>query len=402
MKTTQMMFLALSLAAAFSAAARGQDTVPRASADSNTAAPHQTVRIGATQPKSRLIDWHVREPGEVLKKVDGTLAELENLVNRAGAAGCDVVAFPEDTLGLGTWLAANENLADRVLPRAVEQMLRRLGSAAAKHKMYLVCCNDFVEADGAICNTAFFLGRGGREIGRYRKTIPVIHERFKKPGTGYPVFNTPDLGGVGMLICYDMVFPETARCLALGGADIIFHPTLGGAAIGDDDINLAAFRTRAVENFVYLVVSERGSGSMIISPQGKVLARAGEKDGLAIADIDPFGGREGGDSMNHQHDMRARLFRERAPSAFSILTDTNPPVLQKVPAEITAEEAVRIASRTLTRGEEEFKAAATLAGKGRTEEAIKEFERLRREYPKTWIDRVAEERLEKLRQADAR
>jgi predicted amidohydrolase len=329
--------------------------------------------------------------------VDATLAELENLVHRAAAAGCDVVAFPEDTLGLGTWLAANENLADQVLPKAVDRMLHRLGAAAAKHRMYLVCCNDIVEADGAICNTAFFLGRDGREIGRYRKTIPVIHERFKKAGTGYPVFDTPDLGGVGMLICYDMVFPETARCLALGGADIIFHPTLGGAAIGDDDINLAAFRTRAVENFVYLVVSERGSGSMIISPQGKVLARAEVRDGLAIADIDPFGGREGGDSMNYQHDMRARLFRERAPSAFSILTDTNPPVLKKVPAEISAEEAVRIANRTLTVGEEEFKAASALAGKGKTEEAIEAFERLCREYPQTWIDRVAKERLEKLR-----
>jgi hypothetical protein len=231
----------------------------------------------------------------------------------------------------------------------------------------------------------------------------VIHERYKKPGTEFPVFNTRDLGGVGMLICYDMVFPETARCLALGGADIIFHPTLGGAAIGDDDdINLAAFRTRAVENFVYIVVSERGSGSMIISPQGKVLARAEERDGLAIADIDPFGGREGGDSMNHQQDMRARLFRERAPAAFSILTDTNPPVLQKVPAEISAEEAVRIANRTLTRGEEEFKAAAALAGKGETGAAIKEFERLRREYRSTWIDRVAQERLEKLLPTDAR
>ena len=61
-----------------------------------------------------------------------------------------------------------------------------------------------------------------------------------------------------MLICYDMVFPETARCLALGGADLIFHPTLGGAAIGDDDISRAAFRTRAVENFVYIVVAQRG------------------------------------------------------------------------------------------------------------------------------------------------
>jgi predicted amidohydrolase len=396
MKTTRIAFLALSLAV-FGIESRGQQARSSTDATTNAATGHKTVRIGAAQPKSRLIDWHVREPAEVLNKVDATLAELKNIVERAGAAGCDVVAFPEDTLGLGTWLAANEKLADQLLPKAVERLLRRLGEAAAKHRMYLVCCNDALEPDGVICNTAFFLGRDGREIGRYRKVIPVIHERSKKPGAEFPVFNTRDLGGVGMLICYDMVFPETARCLALGGADIIFHPTLGGAAIGDDEISLAAFRTRAVENFVYIVVAQRGSGSMIVSPQGKVLARAEERDGLAIADIDPFGGREGGDAMNHQQDMRARLFRERAPSAFSILIDTNPPVLKKVPAEISAEEAVRVANRTLTLGEVEFKAAAALASKGQTNEAIEAFERLRREYPKTWIDRVAQERLEKLR-----
>src|SRR5438552_12789811 len=147
-----------------------------------------------------------------------------------------------------------------------------------------------------------------------------IHELDRKRGDSFPVFKTPDLGGVGMLICYDMVFPEAARCLALGGADIVFHPTLGGAAIGDNDISLAAFRTRAVENFVYIVVSQRGAGSMIISPQGKVLAEAKGKDDLAIADIDPSAGRSGGDSMNQQEDMRARLFRERSPAAYSILT----------------------------------------------------------------------------------
>ena len=139
-----------------------------------------------------------------------------------------------------------------------------------------------------------------------------------------------------MLICYDMVFPEAARCLALGGADVVFHPTLGGAAIGDDDISLAAFRTRAAENFIYLVVAMRGHGSMIISPRGKILATTDEPDGLAIADIDPFGGREGGDAFNTQRDMRGRLFRERVPEAYGILTDPDPPVLAKVPSNVTS------------------------------------------------------------------
>jgi hypothetical protein len=259
--------------------------------------------------------------------------------------------------------------------------------------MYVVCCNDHAEGDGAIYNTAFFLGRDGKEIGRYHKVCPTVHERVCTPGDRFPVFDTKDLGGVGMLICYDMVFPETARCLALGGADVIFHPTLGGAAIGDDDISRAAFRTRAVENFVYLVVAQRGSGSMIISPQGKILAEADGADGLAVADIDPFAGREGGDAMNHQRDMRARLFRERNPAAFGILTEPNPPVLAKVPATITEREAVSIAHKVLTVGQEEFRAADTLLRSGKTDEAVAAFERLRREYRDSWIDRVAGQRL---------
>ena len=137
---------------------------------------------------------------------------------------------------------------------------------------------------------------------------------------------------------------------------------------------------------------------MIISPQGKIIAEAQGADSLAIADIDPFGGREGGDAMNHQRDMRARLFRERNPSAFGILSEPHPPVLAKVAATITEQEAVRLAQKVLTVGEEEFRAAAALAAQGKTAEAIAAFTRLRREYRDSWIDRVAAERIEKLQQ----
>lgn len=358
--------------------------------------PARTVRIAAAQPRARLIDWHNTNPKDVLAKVDQSLGELETLVDRAAARHCDVIALPEDTLGLGHWLAGNDGLSREVLPEAVRHMLARFGVAAAKHRMYVVCCNNSAGSNGAVYNTAFLLGRDGKEIGRYRKVCPTIHERYCTPGDKLPVFDTKDLGGVGMLICYDMVFPETARALALAGADIIFHPTLGGAAIGDGDMSRAAFRTRAVENFVYLVVAQRGAGSMIISPQGKIIAEAQGPDSLAIADIDPFGGREGGDAMNHQRDMRARLFRERNPAAFGILADPHPPALARLPATITEQEAVRMAQRVLTVGEEEFKAAAALASQGKTEEAIAAFNRLRREYRDSWIDRVAAERLARL------
>lgn len=380
-----MFFLAVLVVAAYASAAEP------------VAPSTHTVRVAAAQPRARLIDWHMRNPEDVLAKVDQCLTELEGILDQAAARHCDVIAFPEDTLGLGHWQAGNEALSRDVLPRAVGRMLTRFGAAAAKRRMYVVCCNDNAEAKGAIYNTAFLLGRNGKEIGRYHKVNMPIHELDKKRGDSFPVFDTPDLGGVGMLVCYDMVFPEAARCLALGGADIIFHPTLGGAAFGDDDISRAASRTRAVENFVYLVVSQRGKGSMIISPQGKVIAEAQGADSLAIAEIDPLGGREGGDAMNYQRDMRARLFRERNPAAFGILSDPKPPVLAKVPATITERDAVRMAQKVLTVGAEEFQAADALVRAGRIAEAAEAFTRLRSEYRDSWIDRRAAERLAQLK-----
>jgi predicted amidohydrolase len=340
-----------------------------------------------------LIDYRQRDPHQVLRQVDASLDALVALVHRGGELSCDVLALPEDTLGLGHWEAGNQEILSKVLPDAVDRMLGALGKAAASHRMYLVCSSDTVDTDGSVRNTAFFLGRDGREIGRYEKVNMPIHELYKKRGNGFPVFETPDLGGVGMLICYDMVFPEAARCLALGGADIIFNPTLGGAAVGDGDISRAAFRTRAAENFVYVVVAQRGGGSMIIAPTGKILADGGDPDDIVMADVNPFGGRQQGDAMNFQQDMRARLFRERSPVAFGILTDPNPPVLRKVPEAMSVEDASRIANGVLTDGEHEFRAAAELLADGKRDEAILAFEALIEKYPKSWIDRVSRQRL---------
>jgi len=357
----------------------------------------KTLRVCAAQSTPRWIDWHLK-PAEALAEVDRTLGELERLVQRAGTAGCDALALPEDSLGILHWEVGNKALMKEILPPAVASMLDRLGRAAAAHHMYLVCASDVAEQDGSYRNTAFFLGRDGKEIGRYYKVHPTVAESDRIRGTGFPVFATPDLGGVGMLICYDMVFPEASRSLALGGADIIFVSTMGGAVTaGDEDMDRAAFRTRAVDNFVYLVVAMRGGTAMIISPQGKVLAETSESSGIASADINPFGGREGGDSLNSQQDMRARLFRERNPAAYGILTDPNPPVLKKIPATITVEAAVRIGSATLTIGEERFQEAEALLQAGKTAQAARAFEKLRTDFPHTWIDHSAEERLAKIR-----
>ena len=63
-----------------------------------------TVRVAAVQAKRRLIDWRMQDPALVLAAVDKTLVVLEEIVHKAGGQKCDVLAFPEDTLGLLNWL----------------------------------------------------------------------------------------------------------------------------------------------------------------------------------------------------------------------------------------------------------------------------------------------------------
>jgi hypothetical protein len=146
-----------------------------------------------------------------------------------------------------------------------------------------------------------------------------------------------------------------------------------------------------------LAVAKRDGGAMILSPQGAVLAEGNKPDDIAVADLNPFGRREGGDALNAQVDMRARLFRERNPAAYGLLTDPNPPALKKVPATITVDQAVRLWEKLLATGQDRFQKAEDLLKAGKTQEAIQSFEKLRTDFRGTWVDRSARKQLAALR-----
>jgi predicted amidohydrolase len=369
----------------------------------------KTIRIGSANVASTIqdeidIDYHLDSPVAVLKQVDHALDILEDIVHKAGETGCDVIAFPEFTTGLMRWEGTHPDMLDDVLPEATTRMIQRLGTATAAHNMYLLCCTDTLYPGGILRNAAYFLGRDGKEIGRYHKVNLPLHEFHKKSGDGFPVFETPDLGGVGMLICYDMVFPEPARCLTLNGADIIFVLTQGGASPSGDDISRAAFRTRAAENFVYIVVSWGGgnerSGSMIISPKGDIIAEDKTPGAIAIADIDPFDGRQAADFANWQNDMRSRIIRERRPATYGVMTDPYPPALEKLPmyTPVPALEIVDIFHRGTTQGHIDYDHAQDLVHRGQISKAIQALRKMQVEYPGTWFDRMAKEQLPELKE----
>jgi len=175
----------------------------------------------------------------------------------------------------------------------------------------------------------------------------------------------------------------------------LVDPALGGGAFGGTENSLAALRTRAVENCTWLVFAWGGwtgsHPSMIIAPTGETVAEENRPGQLAIADIDPFGGREGGDWCNWQDDLRARLFRERQPATYEALTAEKPAGMAEL-AELNPGPAARIqeiARRATTVGHGQWRQAKKLLDAGKTEEARAALQQLQADYPATWFDREA-------------
>ena len=359
---------------------------------------NKTVKVAAIQAKNRTISYKVPTPQEALKHVQANLDKLVELADKAGRMGCKIIAFPEDTLGTFEWEIGHRKDISKLLVPAEKAMLRQLGEVAAKHKMYIICCNDCVDGD-KVYNSAILIGADGREIGRFNKVHPPIFEA-STAGNSFPVFDLPGIGTVGMCICYDIVMPETTRALALAGADIVFHLTMGGASVAGREASLACFKARAAENFIYLVTAFRGGGSMIISPKAKILAEGGHNpDAIVTADIDISSGRQAGDAHGGTTtDYRARLFRERNTKAYGILLDENPPILNKlkdvyVP---TNAEAAALSAEVGTTGAAAFDEAERLLNQGKVDEAKERFEKLAEHFGTTWIGRASRNRLKKI------
>ena len=121
------------------------------------------------------------------------------------------------------WYEAVERIPDGPPVKLMQEHARR-------HRMVIVVPIYEEDEAGIYYNTAAVIDADGTYLGKYRKNhiphcLPGFWEKFYfRPGNlGYPVFQTA-YGKVGVYICYDRHFPEGARALGLGGAEIVFNP----------------------------------------------------------------------------------------------------------------------------------------------------------------------------------
>ena len=243
---------------------------------------------------------------------------------RAGRMGLDLVLGAEDMQHVAGLipLPLRLNLLRRYSHPVPGPLCEQIAAVARRHNMHVGACF-FERAGGRYYNTAVLFDGAGRILGKYRKVhLPPQEACVLTPGREMTVLGT-QLGKVGFMICYDIMFPETARCLALNGAELLCHPTAGYGwtePIGD----LQA-RGRAADNDVHLVVA-CSRRSQVIDPWGDVLADAGDRrDAIVKARADPR--RRKVFPPGHFHRQMSRIERvgeellaERLPAAYRVLT----------------------------------------------------------------------------------
>ncbi len=204
---------------------------------------------------------------------------LDNLI--AAGETPDLVVFPETFLT--RWVP---NLVDKGAQPIPGPHTEFLGAYARKLNTNIVVSMREKVEDRYYASVAV-IDREGKVVGRYRKAQFTVgeYESGYDWGTELPVFDL-DFGRIGVLVCWDLWFPEAARVLRLKGAEIIAYPIASTNATYFDTI----WPARAVENGLYLAAAISGtSGSCparIIGPDGKVRAETWRSQTYAATTVD--------------------------------------------------------------------------------------------------------------------
>ena len=221
---------------------------------------------------------YFRPPGPTVEK---NILLMSEMIDKAGKAGCDIVCLPEGWPTCDTGLGMSRVEANTLGGSASAMMSKK----AREYGMYIVS-GLYSWSGDTLKNVAVLYDRNGKMQGVYEKVqLPDSEtELGAVPGTDFPVFET-DFGKIGILICWDIAFPEISRILAINGAEILFCP-IWGDLHGTTDAWKVTTRSRAIDNGVYFVTSKYDGNSLIVNPEGEILDENGKQGTLLTAKID--------------------------------------------------------------------------------------------------------------------
>jgi len=270
------------------------------------------------------------------RDLEEDFAIAEQLIKEAGEQGVRLLALPEACLG-GYLLSLDDDSALDEGPPALAldgPEIRRLAALAGELTVVAGYCEAGVDGrqyNSVVCVT------GDGVLGNHRKVHqPLSEDASYASGDRFHAFDTP-VGRIGMMICYDKAFPESARALALDGAEIgvCVSAWPGARTNASADLEKDRWkrrfdlfdRARALENqIVWLSANQSGTfGSLrfvgsakVVDPGGEILADTGVTAGIAVAELDVAQALETARrSMGHLRDRRPETYGP-APGAVTV------------------------------------------------------------------------------------
>ncbi len=248
-----------------------------------------------------------------LVQIDSQLLDVEGNVDRAlrliGTKRANLIVLPE-LFNTGYNFRNRREVASVAEPIPEGATTEALKDFSKRDGTMVVA--GIAERKGLNLYNSAVVVKGGKYLGTYRKVHLFYNEkRFFKPGVEFKVF-----GKVGVMVCFDWYFPESARSLMLKGAEVIAHPS-----------NLVlpncpeAMKTRALENRVYTVTADRVGAerglryigqSEIVNPLGRIIYRASAtREECVVRKIDLAKAR------NKAVTSKNNLLRDRTPQAYA-------------------------------------------------------------------------------------
>jgi predicted amidohydrolase len=270
---------------------------------------------------------HESPPIEVLRaKANENVEACLAMIADAAGEGADLVVTTE-TVNSALALGDVRYRYPDIYEGLDGELVARFAAAARQHGIHLVA-GLLLTIDKKTYNCAVLFDDRGEIVGVHRKVhMPAGEEFCVTAGDRFDVYETR-LGRIGMLVCWDMQFPEAARELALGGADLIVCPTLGWENV----YGLA----RAYENSVTVAAAmngwEGGYGDVcdpacIVDNMGRIVA-AGPRAGGAVVTADVDIAKEPAPQYHSElfypsHSMRKTRFSQRRPDTYRLISESN-------------------------------------------------------------------------------
>jgi len=250
---------------------------------------------------------------------DTNLAKAEEYIRLAASQGVAAILFPELYL---TGYSLDQHAVE-MAERCDGPSARRVAELAFRHHIAVMMGYAELSGDGCHAYDAMLVVNSqGHLSGTYRK-MHLFHAEttWFIPGEEFSVIDF-GLGPTGLLICYDLEFPEAARLLALKGAQWIAACT--GNMVPNQHLQEIYVQSRAAENRLWIALTNRVGregdlnffgGSAVADPNGKLVAQAEAGETLLIADIDLTRSNQARLNADYLADRRPDLYRSSSDEA---------------------------------------------------------------------------------------